>query len=191
MAYSRNTRKDFGAINVWTDDGINMKNNKIINLGEPDEDADATTKAYVDGKTSVGDIKMSVRSADHDGWMKCDGRSLIRVDYPDLFAIIGTSFGSGSGTTFNLPDSRGRVLGTIGQGSGLTSRAIGTAVGEETHTMTTSEMPTHSHTGTTASNGSHTHTITDPGHTHTQTTINDDYNNSGGSPPGFCSRFCW
>jgi len=43
----------------------------------------------------------------------------------------------------------------------------------------------HTHAGTTATIGSHTHTINDPGHTHTQTTTNDDFNNSGGDPPGF------
>jgi microcystin-dependent protein len=46
-------------------------------------------------------------------------------------------------------------------------------------------MPSHSHTGTTASVGDHIHGVSDPGHAHSQTTINDDFNNSGESPPGF------
>ncbi len=46
-----------------------------------------------------------------DGWFICDGRALSRVDYADLFAIIGTAFGYGNGsTTFNIPDLRGHFL---------------------------------------------------------------------------------
>jgi microcystin-dependent protein len=60
-----------------------------------------------------------------------------------------TPYGNGNGTTtFNLPDPRGRTLGATGQGSGLTYRNKGLTVGEETHTLTESEMPSHSHSFT-------------------------------------------
>jgi microcystin-dependent protein len=63
-----------------------------------------------------------------------------------LFAIIGTSFGVGDGsTTFNLPDSRGRVFGSIGQGTGLSNRTLGGSVGSENHQITNAEMPSHNH----------------------------------------------
>lgn len=133
----------------------------------------------------IGEYKWSSRADDFGSWLKCDGRSLSREEYKDLFDVIGTSFGSDSATTFKLPDLRGRVLGCVGQGTGLTNRTLGGMVGSETHTLTQNEIPGHVHTGTTASSGSHTHTITDPGHTHTQTTTNDDFNNSGTNPPGF------
>ena len=106
----------------------------------------------------IGDIKYSVRSNDHYGWLICDGRSLSREIYNELFEILGTTYGSNSSTTFNLPDCRGRVLGGSGNGSGLTSRSTGTLIGSETHTMTTNQMPTHSHTGVTDTSGLHTHT---------------------------------
>ena len=39
------------------------------------------------------------------GWLVCDGSAISRTDYADLFAVIGTTYGSGNGsTTFNLPD---------------------------------------------------------------------------------------
>lgn len=133
----------------------------------------------------IGDLKYSVATNDHYNWLICNGRSLSRTDYPDLFNLIGTTYGSNDINTFKIPDTRGRVIGSIGSGTGLTTRSSGELIGEETHTMTSNEMPTHSHTGTTSSDGAHTHSITDPGHTHTQTTINDDYNNSGENPPGF------
>jgi microcystin-dependent protein len=105
--------------------------------------------------TDIGDIKYSCKSDDHDGWLKCDGRAISRTDYADLFNAIQSAFGNGDGlTTFNLPDARGRVLGAIGQGAGLTNRQLGNTVGAETHTLTIGEMP------------SHNHGVTDPGHTH-------------------------
>ena len=102
----------------------------------------------------IGDIKYSIQADDHYGWLKCDGRSVSRVDYPHLFEVIGTSFGSNDADTFKLPDSRGRVLGAIGAGSGLSVRTLGQTIGSETHILSVNEMP------------SHTHSITDPGHTH-------------------------
>jgi microcystin-dependent protein len=103
----------------------------------------------------IGDIKHSVRSDNHAGWLKCDGTAVSRATYSALFAVIGTSFGVGNGsTTFNLPDAQGRVLGGVGTGADLTARTTGAKVGAETHTLTTGEMP------------AHTHSITDPGHTH-------------------------
>ena len=59
----------------------------------------------------VGDYKMSAQTADHDNWFICNGRSISRTDYSDLFAVIGTSFGAGDGsTTFNLPDFRDKTM---------------------------------------------------------------------------------
>jgi microcystin-dependent protein len=108
-------------------------------------------------RTTVGDTKFSMVGIDHLGWLICDGRTLNIADYYFLYQVLKSSFG-GNATTFNLPNPAGRVLGVIGTGAGLTARAAGTAVGEETHVLTIPEMPTHNHT------------ITDPGHTHTGTT---------------------
>jgi microcystin-dependent protein len=93
----------------------------------------------------VGDIKYSVHSDDHNNWLKCDGRSLSRTEYSHLFDIIGTSFGSDDALTFKIPDARGRVLGTVGSGSGLTARTLGQTAGSETHTLTVNELPAHTH----------------------------------------------
>lgn len=106
----------------------------------------------------VGDYKWSARNADFSGWLICDGRSLNRIQYSQLYEIIGTTFGAPSGTTFKIPDCRGKVAGAVGQGSGLTNRTIGDITGAETHTLTVNELASHTHTGTTASSGSHSHT---------------------------------
>jgi microcystin-dependent protein len=51
-----------------------------------------------------------------DGWLICDGSAVSRTTYADLFAVIGTTYGAGDGnSTFNLPDTRHRVLWSAGQ----------------------------------------------------------------------------
>ena len=119
--------------------------------------------AYHEVKPSFpGDLKYSAQNNDHNGWLKCDGRSLSRTLYAELFAVIGTSFGNDDANTFKLPDCRGRVIGSIGTGTGLTTRSLGDKVGAETHTLTVGEMP------------SHNHSITDPGHTHSYVNNTND-----------------
>lgn len=128
----------------------------------------------------IGDYKWSCRSNDFHGWLKCDGRSMDITAQCSLYNIIGTTFGSNSDTTFKLPDFQGRVMGAVSS-----SHNFGTFVGTETATLDVTQIPSHNHNGTTNTSGSHSHNITDLGHTHTQTTINDDFNGSGGNPPGF------
>lgn len=110
----------------------------------------------------AGSIIQSAAVNEPTGWFDCDGRVLSRFDYPELFNAIGFTYTTDSSYTdlsFNLPDFRGRIGVGIGQGSGLTNRVLGVSGGEEEHTLTTDEMPSHTHTGTVDSNGSHTHTV--------------------------------
>lgn len=95
----------------------------------------------------VGDIIMSAATS-RAGCLLCDGSSQLRAAYPVLFAAIGTAFGSVDGTHFNLPDMRGYVPMGAGSGGSLTPRSLGTAVGEEQHTLVTGEMPPHAHSVT-------------------------------------------
>jgi microcystin-dependent protein len=144
MNPSRTTR-EHGSITVYGPH-IDMKANNVKNIADPVLNQDAATKFYVDRFTHIGDVKMSVYNNDFFGWLKCDGRSLSRTTYAALFAVIGTSFGSVNSSSFNLPDCRGRVLGTLGTGAGLSNRSLGDSVGAETHTLTISEIPSHTHT---------------------------------------------
>lgn len=51
------------------------------------------------------DVARFTRSAD---WLECNGQAVLRQEYPELFAIIGTCFGKGDDlSTFNIPDLRG------------------------------------------------------------------------------------
>lgn len=94
-----------------------------------------------------GEIRMYAGSAAPAGWLFCQGQAISRTTYAALFTAIGTTFGTGDGsTTFNLPDMRGRVPVGVGQGSGLTNRVLGATGGEENHILSVAEMPAHSHT---------------------------------------------
>ena len=72
----------------------------------------------------LNDVSSSIPT----GWAPCNGRQeLSRTTYSDLFAVLGTSWGSGDGsTTFNLPDTRnhyimGDASGSVGDGPICTS----------------------------------------------------------------------
>lgn len=63
----------------------------------------------------IGDIKSSTRTSNHGCWLLCNGQSISRTAFPELFSILGTSFGEGSlPNTFNLPDYRGKFLRGLG-----------------------------------------------------------------------------
>ncbi|MFC3415407.1 phage tail protein [Algoriphagus hitonicola] len=74
------------------------------------------------------------------GFALCNGQLLPINQNQALYALLGTTFGGDGITNFALPDLRGRALGHVGDGF-----ALGERVGEQAHTLSISEIPTHIH----------------------------------------------
>jgi microcystin-dependent protein len=89
------------------------------------------------------------------GWLLCDGSTQLKATYPALSTVLGTTYGAGDATHFVLPDLRGRVaagadnMGGSDAGRLTSANTLGTAVGEESHTLTVAETPAHAHPGST------------------------------------------
>lgn len=79
------------------------------------------------------------------GWAFCQGQLLPISSNSALFSLLGTTYGGDGRTTFGLPDLRGRVPIQQGQGPGLPSYRLGETGGSTTHTLSTTEMPSHTH----------------------------------------------
>jgi microcystin-dependent protein len=74
------------------------------------------------------------------GWAQCNGQLLPINQNQALFSLLGTTYGGNGTTNFALPEMRGRVPMHVGSGFTLGQRG-----GEDAHTLTLSEMPTHTH----------------------------------------------
>ena len=95
--------------------------------------------------TPSGAITMYAGGSVPSGWLFCNGAAVSRSTYSALFSAISTAYGAGDGSsTFNLPDFGGK--GPMGYKSDNSKfDALAETGGEETHTLTTSEMPSHTH----------------------------------------------
>ncbi|WP_196595315.1 phage tail protein [Pectinatus frisingensis] len=114
------------------------------------------TKTNVSG-VPTGTINQFAGAAAPVGYLLCQGQAVSRSTYTDLYAVIGTTYGTGDGsTTFNLPDLQDRV----GVGKSSTLSTLGATGGEKTHQLTANEMPAHVHSAWTDSQGTHAHPIT-------------------------------
>lgn len=140
---------------------------------------------------STGDVKLTFKTAADTGWIMMNDQTigpagstatyannncqalytLLWNNVPNTYAPVTGGRGSSAAADWlaekplQLCAAMGRALGVAGAGSGLTSRALGQAFGEESHTLAVNEIP------------QGLHSLEDPGHTHT---INS-YENPGGT----------
>lgn len=145
---------------------LNLNSQKIQNLQTPSNPNDGATKNYVDlaiagvsGGMPIGAIAMWSTETVPSGWLECNGSAISRTTYALLFAVIGTNFGSGDGsTTFNLPESRGLFPRGWNHGStradpykdpDATSRVAaetGGLTGDQVGTLQADAFASHTHT---------------------------------------------
>lgn len=123
--------------------------------------------------TMVGEVKMHAGTSVPGGWLACNGAAVSRTTYAALFAVIGTAYGAGDGSsTFNVPNMVDRM--PIGAGSLYANGATGGSKD--------AASISHSHTFSGVTGGqsqSHTHGVTDPGHVHTYNTPGATQSNGG------------
>ena len=92
-------------------------------------------QAQIDGivTSPAGTVIQFAGSSAPAGYLKANGNAVSRTTYAALFAAIGTTYGTGDGsTTFNLPDLRGEFVRGLDDGRGVDSgRALGSAQADE------------------------------------------------------------
>lgn len=140
---SGNTTLLSGDINITTGD-LTISNGNLT-FGSGSVIISDTTTSF--DPLPVGLVMWNGSSTVPDGWLECNGAAVSRTTYSALFSLIGTTYGIGDGsTTFNLPDQARNVLvGKGGTGTGTLGNSIGDTGGTETHTLSTSELPSHTH----------------------------------------------
>jgi len=112
---------------------------------------------YLNKNTPIGEIKMFGGATAPEGFLFCRGQEINRTTYADLYAIVGTYFGVGNGsTTFNLPDTQGRTVfgvsttdGTFGLGDTGGSKTIN-VYHRHYYSHTHTHYHTHTYSGTTS-----------------------------------------
>lgn len=122
-------------------------------FGYPDGTTQTTAAA-----TPTGALVAFAGAAAPTGWLLCAGQEVSRATYAALFAVVGTTYGPGNGsTTFNVPDLRGRVAagkddmnGTAATRMSATTMSpnattLGASGGTETHVLTAAQLPAHQH----------------------------------------------
>jgi microcystin-dependent protein len=92
------------------------------------------------GTPYIAELKLISFNFPPKGWVFCDGQILQINQNQALFSLLGTTYGGNGQTTFQLPNLQGRI--PIHFGNGLIQGQVG---GEESHTLTISEVPAHTH----------------------------------------------
>ena len=94
----------------------------------------------------VGQIMTAGFNFAPNGWALCDGQLLPISQNTALFSLLGTQFGGDGKSNFALPNLQGNVPVGFGQGPGLSNYDMGESIGEASHTLQPSEIPSHTHT---------------------------------------------
>lgn len=94
------------------------------------------------------------------GWAFCDGQILPINQNQSLYSLLGTTYGGDGRTSFALPDLRGRTPIHVGRSNGGGDHRLGQKSGEETHTLSANEMPSHRHAWKASSSDGNSSTAT-------------------------------
>mgnify|MGYP002706597395 CR=1 FL=1 len=126
------TTTDLGVIKVGTN--LTISEDGTLN-------ATGGSGGTVSDTLPIGSVVKWFSTTIPTNWLACNGQAISRTEYAELFAVIGTKYGSGDGsTTFNLPNIKGKT--TVGLDIDDTDfNELGKTGGEKTHTLTENEIP--------------------------------------------------
>lgn len=126
------TTTDLGVIKVGTN--LTISEDGTLN-------ATGGSGGTVSDTLPIGSVVKWFSTTIPTNWLSCNGQAISRTEYAELFAVIGTKYGSGDGsTTFNLPNIKGKT--TVGLDIDDTDfNELGKTGGEKTHTLTENEIP--------------------------------------------------
>jgi microcystin-dependent protein len=146
---------------------MNMGGFKLTNIANGTAATDAAAYGQLSALLPSGVMFPYAGATLPSGFLFCDGSAVSRTTYANLFAAIGTAWGSGDGsTTFNLPDYRGRVLAGSDNMNGtpanrLTGYTLASSGGAQSVTLTANQLPTSAY-----QDSGHGHTASSPPHQH-------------------------
>lgn len=102
----------------------------------------AKTAEYIGSEFPIGTVVQTTGLTAPSGWKICDGSALSRTTYSDLYATIGTTYGSGNGsTTFNIPDASGKMIYVLSLATRMTTGTLAPATGDLTGTYPSLTIP--------------------------------------------------
>ena len=93
----------------------------------------------------IGEVRLFSFERIPTGWLACQGQILQIRSYQALYALVGTYYGGDGQTTFALPDLRGRVPIHVGTSPSGVVYSMGNQVGQETVTLSATQLPAHTH----------------------------------------------
>lgn len=146
---------------VISGNGIDMGGNPVSNASQIDSTVinengsnvatEVNVNAQIANATKVGTIITFPANITPTGFLECNGALISRTIYADLFAVIGTTYGAGDGsTTFKIPDLRGEFIRGWDNSRGVDS-------GRSFGSFQANAYESHTHTGSTDSTGAHTY----------------------------------
>jgi hypothetical protein len=129
-------------------EAVTINSDGKVGIGNPNPTEKLEVAGRVKDKTGflvpVGTVVAFAGISAPEGWLLCDGALHSRATYPELSAVLASTYG-GDPSNFRVPDLRGRTAVGSGTGAGLSARNVGQWDGAEKVTLSLAEMPTHNH----------------------------------------------
>ena len=155
VAAGTHTHDGINYIDLPNADGGNGLQAVLINLGNPGlltvgtgqlQDGSVTADKLVGGLTIPTGLAMPYGGAvAPSGFLPCDATLYDPATYPDLFGVVGTTYGGNGTTTFGVPDLRRRSPVGLSSGGPFSDIALGDQIGAEEITLVKENLPPHQH----------------------------------------------